>query len=141
MLKEPGERNISLEQQRTILESFSNSSSRLFLVAEDVNTHKLIGFIVGIAGTAMRNRHCISLVIGILQSCSGKGLGKQMINRHIEWSAAHHFHRLELTVISHNERAINLYKSCGFKVEGTKKDALKINGRYLNEFYMSRILQ
>ena len=140
MLMEPDERNQSPGQQRAILERFSNPATGLFLVAEDDHSKRLIGFIVGTAGTAKRNQHCISLVIGILQHYSGKGLGKQMVKHHIDWSMAHHFHRIELTVMSHNERALHLYKKFQFEIEGTKKDALKINGKYVNEFYMSRVL-
>ena len=140
MLMEPGERSQSLEQQRTILGHFSSTSTGLFFIAEGESNKGIIGFIVGKAGTASRNRHCISLVIGILQSYSGKGLGKQMIEKHLEWSSTQNYHRIELTVMSHNEQAIRLYKSCLFEVEGTKRDALKINGKYVDELYMSRIL-
>jgi lipid II:glycine glycyltransferase (peptidoglycan interpeptide bridge formation enzyme) len=37
------------------------------------------------------------------------------------WAIERGFHRLELTVNTHNERAIRLYKKMGFEVEGVKK--------------------
>lgn len=140
MLMEPGERKTTVQQQQAILENFSTPSYGVYLVAEDEDSKKIIATIAGMAGSANRNRHCITLMIGVLKKYSGKGLGHKLVKQHLAYSAANHFHRVELTVMSHNERAINLYKSCGFEIEGTKKDALKINGKYVNEYYMSKIV-
>ena len=41
----------------------------------------------------------------------------------------------------HNERAIRLYKKMGFEIEGTKKHSLFVNGQYVDEYYMAKILQ
>lgn len=46
--------------------------------------------------------------------------------------------RLELGVFIDNERAINLYKSLGFVIEGTKKHAIIRNGKYEDEHIMAR---
>ncbi len=140
MLLEAGERKTSVEQQRVILEQFSSSNTGVFLIAEDEETANIVGSVIGQAGSVNRNKHCITLVIGILRAYSGKGLGKALIERHISWSKAHHFHRIELTVMRHNERAIRLYKSCGFEEEGIKKDSLFVNGKYVDELCMAKIL-
>jgi RimJ/RimL family protein N-acetyltransferase len=39
-------------------------------------------------------------------------------------------HRLELEVFDFNERAIRCYERCGFRREGTKREALFRDGRY-----------
>jgi Acetyltransferases, including N-acetylases of ribosomal proteins len=46
--------------------------------------------------------------------------------------------RLELTVMVHNERAIALYKKMGFEIEGTKKRSMRIDGQYVDEYYMAK---
>lgn len=48
--------------------------------------------------------------------------------------------RLQLTVNSENERAINFYKRLGFKVEGTLRSYLKVGGGLKDSFMMSKIL-
>ena len=48
--------------------------------------------------------------------------------------------RLELSVFEDNERAIHVYEKCGFKKEGIKRMAAIRNGKYVNEYMMSRIL-
>jgi RimJ/RimL family protein N-acetyltransferase len=38
----------------------------------------------------------------------------------------------------HNERAIALYKKMGFEIEGTKKRSMRIDGQYVDEYYMAK---
>jgi putative acetyltransferase len=37
---------------------------------------------------------------------------------------------MELGVFTDNEKAINMYKSLGFEIEGTKKYSIIKNGKY-----------
>jgi RimJ/RimL family protein N-acetyltransferase len=41
-------------------------------------------------------------------------------------------HRVELWVFEYNDRAINCYKKLGFRKEGTGREAVYKNGRYVN---------
>ncbi|WP_342768304.1 hypothetical protein [Falsibacillus pallidus] len=45
-----------------------------------------------------------------------------------------------MTVVSENGRAVALYKKIGFEIEGTKKDSLLIDGTFVNEYYMGKLL-
>ena len=49
-------------------------------------------------------------------------------------------HRLELTVSTMNHRAISLYEKVGFAREGVKRHSLNIEGRYVDELYMSKLV-
>jgi len=40
----------------------------------------------------------------------------------------------------HNIRAIALYENCGFEREGLKRHSLRIDGTYVDEYYMSKLL-
>ncbi|PLS16947.1 hypothetical protein CVD28_14935 [Bacillus sp. M6-12] len=57
-----------------------------------------------------------------------------------QWAISHSINRIELTVLSHNVRALSLYKKMGFEVEGTKKNSLFIDGTYADGYYMAKIL-
>jgi RimJ/RimL family protein N-acetyltransferase len=57
-----------------------------------------------------------------------------------QWAAAHGVHRLELTVMAHNHRAVGLYERMGFSVEGRRAQCLVIDGRFVDELYMAVIL-
>ncbi|ELV8804532.1 GNAT family N-acetyltransferase [Vibrio vulnificus] len=139
MMLEEGERKTTLEQQVTILESFSENNSKvMFIISDD---HEAFGFVVGIGNTANRNCHSMYCVIGIKQSVSGLGYGKQLLKSLESWAVEHEFTRLELTVMCHNERALNLYHNNGFEIEGIKRNSLKVDGQYVDEYYMSKLVR
>ena len=70
----------------------------------------------------------------------GMGIGKKLMETIIDladnWLM---LKRIGLGVFVDNDRAIKLYKSFGFEVEGTKRCAAIRNGKYEDEFIMSRI--
>jgi RimJ/RimL family protein N-acetyltransferase len=101
---------------------------------------QLTGFLAAFGGGYQRDRHSAYIVVGILQGYTGQGIGKLLFKALDEWALAHKLHRLELTVMSHNERALHLYQKMGFVIEGTKKDSLCVNGAYVDEYYMTKIL-
>jgi RimJ/RimL family protein N-acetyltransferase len=47
---------------------------------------------------------------------------------------------MELTVMEHNQKGIRLYEKLGFEREGIKRCSVKIDGNFINEFYMSKLL-
>jgi RimJ/RimL family protein N-acetyltransferase len=138
MLYEPGERNLTAEQQAKRLASLENSSSGAMFVAKVAG--EIIGFVAGVGGTANRNRHSVHIVIGILEAFCGRGIGPALMETLESWAVEHCFHRLELTVMTHNSRAIALYKKRGFEEEGIKRHSLLVNGEYENELYMAKLL-
>ena len=81
-----------------------------------------------------------AFVTGILQSHVGRGLGSKMFETLIEWATLSPLHRLELTVMTHNAPAIALYQKFGFQIEGTKRHSLKVDGIYVDEYVMARVL-
>ncbi|WP_252179494.1 GNAT family N-acetyltransferase [Endozoicomonas sp. 4G] len=140
MLYEPDERKTTIEQQRNIISGFSDSESKTMLVAIDSGSDEIAGFTVGIGNELSRNKHTVYCVIGVLQKFTGKGFGKTLLKSLELWAKENGIHRIELTVMEHNTRAISLYKSFGFEVEGVKRKSLKVNGDYVNELYMSKLI-
>jgi RimJ/RimL family protein N-acetyltransferase len=138
MMLEPDERTLTTEDQRQRIKNVLSQDNQMIFVVEHEN--RLVGFLGAFGGDFNRNRHCAYIVVGILQEYTGQGLGKQLFKALEEWAIDHRIHRLELTVMSHNERAIHLYRKMGFKREGIKKDSLRVNGQYVDEYYMAKIL-
>jgi len=86
-------------------------------------TEKIIGFII-LAGLENPN---LSLEFRriVIQS-KGKGFGRQCLKLTKEYCFnILKFHRLWLDVFEDNQRAIALYKSEGFKVDGHLRDVIK----------------
>ena len=139
MLLEPGERLTTAEGQKKLIQQTLNLINRTILVAE--TDEQLVGYIAGLGGSYHRNQHKADVVIGILHAYGGQGLGTRLFVALEEWARARDLHKLELTVMAHNKRAIGLYKKMGFVKEGVSVDSLRVDGRYVDELNMAKILK
>ena len=138
MLLEPGERKTTFEEQRDQIDNLLRQENQTIFVAEQDN--QLVGYLEATGGTFKRNRHSAYLVIGILQAFAGQGIGTQLFQRMEEWAKQKHIHRLELKVMAHNTAGIALYKKQGFAIEGIRRHSLLINGQFVDEFSMAKLL-
>jgi len=109
------------------------------MVAEDPQD-QLVGFLSATGGVYNRNRHTAYLVIGVLQGFASQGIGTRLFTQTEKWARDHTMHRLELTVMAHNERAVRLYQKMGFDIEGQKKQNLLVDGKYVDEYEMAKLL-
>ena len=78
--------------------------------------------------------------IGILQDYVGQGIGTKLFIELEKWAIQNQIHRLELTVMANNKAGQALYKKMGFKVEGVKEHSLFVNGRYIDDIYMAKLI-
>jgi len=138
MMLEPGERTLTIEEQTQRIKSILAQDNQMIFVVE--HEDQFVGFLGAFGGNYRRNRHSAYIVIGIRQKFAGQGIGKQLFEALELWAVDHKIHRLELTVMCHNERAIRLYQKMGYKIEGVKQDSLGVSGRYVDEYYMAKIL-
>ena len=138
MLYEPNEFTVNEEHQARRIEEMSRSDSGAMFVCETDN--ELIGVVFGNRGIARRTRHSLHVVIGVLQSWVGRGVGRALLEALEAWARSRGLHRLELTVDVDNRRAIALYEKCGFDREGVKRHSRKVNGKYSDELYMSKLI-
>ena len=136
MMYEPGERKTTTaEMAQRINESIMNSS---LLIAAEVNS-EIVGFLSADRGFANRIKHSAYIVVGILKEYRGQGIGTSLFSKLMEWAEMNEITRLELTVMTNNETAINLYKKFGFEIEGVKKNSMKVDGKYVDEYYMAKV--
>jgi RimJ/RimL family protein N-acetyltransferase len=138
MLYEPGERKTTVEQQRKSIEKILSEPNSILFVAE--NENKLVGFIAVISSNLKRNRHSANIVLGVLEDYRGQGIATKLFNKAFEWAKEVRISRLGLTVIKENNKAFNLYKKMGFALEGERVQSLQINGEFVNEYYLYKLL-
>jgi len=70
----------------------------------------------------------------------GRGVGRALIDAAIAEARRRHARRLTLRVFSPNERARRLYESAGFVVEGVLREEFFLDGRYVDDILMARVL-
>ena len=138
MLFNPGERQMEPASLSKIINSFNKAPNSGFFIAQE--NDEILGYLMLKGDILMRTSHRAAIALGVHSKSRGKGVGTQLFEYVISWAKQQSLHRLELTVIEHNEQAIHLYRKMGFEVEGIKKDSLLINDQYVNELYMSKML-
>lgn len=138
MMLEPDERTANVQQQRDAFNSLLAAGNRMVFVAEDDGN--LVGYLGAYGGEFRRNKHKAYIVVGILRQHAGKGVGTSLFTHMEKWAREIGVRRLELTVMVHNEAGLALYKKAGFTIEGTARDSMLVDGKYVDEYYMAKIL-
>jgi RimJ/RimL family protein N-acetyltransferase len=138
MLLEPDERDTSVEVLADELDAVARSGNSVVIVA--TCGEELVGYVELTGGSFRRNKVTAYLVIGVLAEAGGRGVGTGLLTEAKRWAADHGIHRLELTVMAHNQRAARLYERVGFLVEGRRAQCLVIDGQFVDELYMAVIL-
>lgn len=138
MMYEPGERDSSVQDLARDLAVVARSPNSVVLLAELGD--QLAGYVELTGGSFRRSRATAYLVIGVRADAAGRGIGTGLLGQAKGWAAAHGLHRLELTVMAHNTRAIRLYERMGFAVEGRRSECLLIDGQFIDELTMAAIL-
>jgi RimJ/RimL family protein N-acetyltransferase len=136
----PGEFNLTIEEERDLIEEYAAAANSIWLVAEADG--QIVGVLNCRGGRRQAVRHSASLGISVYQDWRDKGVGGALMNRLVEW-ARHNplITRLELEVFTDNPRAIHLYEKVGFEIEGCKRRAvLKENG-YHDTYVMSLLVE
>lgn len=136
MLFEPGERKTTPEQLQQRL--FSMGQESIVFVAEE--HQQLTGYLFAIGEKIQRKQHSVYIAMGVSRRERGNGIGFQLFEAMEKWAKDKKLRRIELTVLEHNHAAVALYKKRGFIVEGLKKESIRIDGSYMNEWFMSKLL-
>ena len=80
-------------------------------------------------------------MVGILKKYTNQGIGTAFFQYLDAWAQEQKVNRLELTVVCENEAAVHLYKKAGFEIEGTKRMSFRLNGKFLDEYYMAKLIE
>lgn len=139
MLLLPEERTTTAEESEQFVEGILAQDDFLFVALDD--NGKIAGYILAEQGIPKKISLSAYIVIGLQQSIQRKGIGTIFFHELNKWAHRKKLKRLELTVIAENTGAVALYKKAGFEIEGTKKCAIFQEGAFLDEYYMSKILE
>ncbi|WP_088011840.1 GNAT family N-acetyltransferase [Gottfriedia acidiceleris] len=135
--REAGEAFIDPKGFEQIIICDTETINNLFLVAKVEN--RIVGFARCEGSQLKRLSHKVEFGVCVLKEFWGYGIGKNLLKQAISWADANHIHKINLSVLETNEKAIKLYEKLGFEVEGVlKKDKVLSNGRYYNTILMGR---
>ena len=81
-----------------------------------------------------------SAQLGIMigeKDCWDKGYGTDAVRTMLDYAfGSLHLNKVDLRLNVENKRALACYKSCGFKLEGRRKEQVFYRGRYCDELVM-----
>lgn len=128
-----------LTRSEDFIKGLSKNDHLLVAEVEEKGMKKVVGMIGMNVSSNPRLRHSASVGIMVHVDYQGKGIGTALFKKVIDladnWLM---LTRLELTVFVENDRAVKLYKSLGFQIEGTRKYGAIRNGQYADEYLMAR---
>lgn len=128
-------RGLTLEKEKEFIKKSSKDKNvlRWSIYTKD-GTH------IGSTGLHDIDRKNLKATWGIFigeKSYWGQGLGTDVLKTVLKYCFKKlKLNRVELGVFSFNPRGIRCYEKCGFKKEGVKKQAIKKNGKFINEIIM-----
>ncbi len=88
-------------------------------------------------------RHVAGISVEVNPDYQGAGIGRALLEAAVSWARdpEHAIHRLELGVRADNPKAIHLLETLGFKIEGTKRDFMRLpSGAFVDIHKMSLLI-
>ncbi len=135
----PGEFNLTVEEERKILEEYATSDNSVFLVAEA--SGQIIGVLNCKGGKRKATRHAVTLGMSVHKEWRNQGIGSALMAQAIAWAKGTGIvTRIELAVYARNAAAIHLYEKFGFEIEGRRRRVVCQNGEYLDDLIMAMLL-
>ena len=135
----PGEFDLTVDEERKILEDYAASDSSVFLVAEA--NGQIIGVLNCKCGKRKATRHAVTLGLSVHKDWRNQGIGSALMAQAVAWAKDTGIvTRIELAVYVRNAAAIHLYEKCGFEIEGRRRRAVYQYGEYLDDLIMALLL-
>lgn len=127
----------TVDEYSAFLAKCAASPTDLFIVAELAG--RQIGFARLTGSILKRFRHEAMLGIAVLREAWGHGVGAALVRGLLGWADANAVVRVALEVAATNERAIRLYQSHGFVVEGRLRARRKHGAQFVDNLVMARV--
>ncbi|MGL6104874.1 GNAT family N-acetyltransferase [Romboutsia sp.] len=124
-----GEYRVSVEQQASIIKSCNESNNNTMIIA--LVDDKIIGIGTISSNQKKKGKHVGILGIVIKKEYCNIGLGRIIMDYLIDWCKSNKItKKISLVSSQNNPNAIELYKKCGFEVEGILKNEVCIDGEF-----------
>ena len=137
MMYEPGECQLKSNNLDDLKERIEVAvSGEDFLMVAVNDNEEIVGYIWAERGKMNRISHTAYIITGIRKAYHRQGIGSKFFNMLYEWAGENGIVRLEFV----NTGAKHLYEKNGFIVEGVRLKSMKVNGRFVDEYYMGKIL-
>lgn len=128
------------EQMAGFIQQLAASDNQLYLLA--LLDDQIAGLVSITADYHERVRHIGQLFTVVKKAFWNQGLGRILLEEAVNWAQeCSSLRRLELSVQVRNERAVHLYQSLGFAIEGLQqRGAYLKEGKFLDVYLMGKLI-
>ncbi|NLW73183.1 MAG: GNAT family N-acetyltransferase [Chloroflexi bacterium] len=138
MLYEAGERKKDLGPVEEVIRPVLQGRDFFEVAVED---DKLVGYLSARRGALARTQHSVYVVTGVLKAYQNRGIATTFFTHLDQWARQNNVKRMELVVMAPNEAAIHVYQKAGFVLEGTLRYAVVVDGKFIDEFTMAKLIE
>jgi len=140
LIREPDEVKLTLEQEKSFIQSRAEDPRELLLIAE-INGEHVGNCSVMSMGSYRRYAHRCEIAVALYQKYCNSGIGTMLLESALAVAKELGYEQAELEVISDNEQAVSLYEKLGFKKYGTFPKNMKYSdGTYADAYWMMKCL-
>lgn len=134
-----GEYKVSVEQEKNTI-NYANESNNNTMIVGTIDD-KIIALGTITSNQKKKGKHVGILGIVIKEEYCNLGLGKIMMDELINWCKSNGVtSKISLVVRKDNIRGMELYKKCGFEVEGILRKEVCIDGYFFDLVAMGLII-
>lgn len=136
---EKDEYPMSVEAQVEHIRGLEGNATNIMLMAMD--GEEIAGIATIGSSPKIKARHDGELGIVVARKYQGQGIGTELIRQLIEWAKGNGITtRISLDTRADNVKAVELYMKFGFIVEGCRKNATLLDGKYYDIYVMGMMI-
>ena len=128
----------TLGEERGFIQQVARSPRSILLVAEA--GEEIVGMLDFHGHQKPQRSHAGEFGMSIAKPWRRRGVGFQLLAHLFHWASAERLRRIELSVFSNNTAAVSLYERLGFVREGTQREAVEVEGHYVDIVLMAKAL-
>lgn len=139
-ITEPEEFRETVDDKVRQIRELERAPNSVFLLAR--RSSELLGFLTVRGGHLNRMRHTGKLEVMVTHDARGLGVGGALLKAAFAWAEANpEIEKIGLSVFADNTRAVELYRSFGFREEGRRSREYRLeDGRYVDDLLMYRFI-
>ena len=134
------DQELSINDQISFIREFPDRG--VFHVAVCDDSQKVVGIqdVLPVSKTTKAFSHVGEISTFVLLDLHRRGIGRMLSDATFKMAKVQGFRKIMATIRADNPNAVNFYQSQGFKIIGTAKQHVFINGRYIDEVLSEKLL-
>lgn len=134
------EKLASLSRLKEKIENAEKSPSEIYLgVLDETKVVGSLHFRIAIPDHPW-TKHLGEFGMIVLKQHWNQGIGKELLRCMETFAIEKGVCRIEAKVRANNDRGVSIYRAAGFKIEGTREKGALINGQFVDEYFIAKIL-